>query len=96
MIPVTETTIALAGAIMKLTASLKNHPVARSIAYLDASIDVVAFNDDPEDPDAVRALEKSAEDLLDELAITRFPETAEHVSAKQAFEDVLRKRVEGH
>ncbi len=67
MIPVTETTIALAGAIMKLTASLKNHPVARSIAYLDASIDVVAFNADPEDPDAVRALEKSAEDLLDEL-----------------------------
>lgn len=88
-----ETTIALADAIMKLTASLKDHPVSRSIAYMDASIDVVGFNASPQEPETIHALEKSAEDLLDELAITRHPETREHVAAKQAFDDVLRERV---
>lgn len=89
----TETTTALAGAIMNLTAALKDHPVTRSVAYLDAAIDVVDFNANPNDQKVVRTFEKSAEDLLDELAITRFPDTPEHVAAKQAFKAVLKARV---
>ena len=93
---VTETTNALAEAIMKLTASLKDHPVSRSIAYHEASLDLARFNAAPDNPETAYALEKSAEDLLDELAITRHRETREHVVAKQAFDDVLRKRADDH
>jgi hypothetical protein len=89
----TETSLALAGAIMNLTAALKDHPVTRSVAYLDAAIDVVDFNANPNDPQVVRTFEKSAEELLDELAVTRLPDTPEHVAAKRAFEAVLRARV---
>lgn len=88
-----DTTKTLAGAIMNLTAALKDHPVTRSVAYLDAAIDVVDFNAHPNDPQIVHTFEKSAEDLLDELAITRFADTPEHVAAKKAFEEVLKTRV---
>ena len=88
-----DTTKTLADAIMKLTAALKDHPVTRSVAYLDAAIDVVDFNANPNDPQVVRAFEKSTENLLDELAITRFGDTPEHVAAKRAFEAVLKARV---
>jgi len=92
----TDTSRNLAHAVTRLMTTLKDHPVSRTIAYADASMDVAAFDADPADPNAMHAMEKSVEDLLDELSINRLPYTPEHIAAKQAFEDVLQERVAEH
>jgi len=86
---VTDTTRRLADAMNALIASLDDHPVLKGVAGIDAAMDLEAYEAAPHHGRGVRDMVRSAEDLVDDLRISKLPETPELVAAEKALEACL-------
>jgi hypothetical protein len=84
----TDTTTTLAKAIGTLIASMRDHPLLNGVAGTDASMDLGSFEDDPS-PGNAHAMAGSAEEFIDDVSVSKIPETPELVAAQAALKAYL-------